>query len=107
MVISIYTSECGKFWINITRKSELAKKKKRGRPTESYANYIAGHLSKALKLSNVEIEAAASGPVEKACDRLHRLISLMVISVIVHPNDDDDEGRSKIFDYFNFAFLFE
>ena len=31
-----------------------------------------------------------SGPVEKACDRLHRLISLIAIFVIVHPNDDDD-----------------
>ena len=34
-------------------------KTKRGRPAESYANYIAGQISKAVKLSNVEIEAAA------------------------------------------------
>ena len=34
-------------------------KTKMGRPAESYANYIAGQISKAVKLSNVAIEAAA------------------------------------------------
>ena len=38
--------------------SELGKTK-RGRPAESYANYIAGQISKVVKLSNVEIEAEA------------------------------------------------
>ena len=38
--------------------SELGKAK-RERSAESYANYIAGQISKAVKLSNVEIEAAA------------------------------------------------
>ena len=32
---------------------------KRGRPAESYASYIAGLISKAVKLSSEEIEAAA------------------------------------------------
>ena len=46
-------------------KRELATTK-RGRPTESYASYIAGLISKAVKLSSEEIETAA------------------------HSNDDDD-----------------
>ena len=39
-------------------KTEIGKTK-RGRPAESYASYIAGLISKVVKLSSEEIEAAA------------------------------------------------
>ena len=63
-------------------KRELGATKK-GRPAESYASYIAGLISKVVKLSKEEIEAKhpAAERLEGPCDSLYRLISLEAISV--------------------------